>query len=161
MRRIRILLFSDNKPDPRYDPLRLTTSTIEPFATAASPGAGSSETTSASYTQGCPFSKACSPFGVMVARGYGRRVFIRVLSDDGKRRRANVPSALKPARAQLTSADGAKRLRSVPWVREQSLERQLRRQPGSQRRRAGFAARQSRTCKSLERQLRRQPGSQR
>lgn len=45
------------------------------------------------------------------------------------------PFALKPARAQLTSADGAKRLRSVPWVREQSLEGQLRRQPGSQRRR--------------------------
>ena len=31
----------------------------------------SSKTTSASYTQGCPATMARSPFGVMVARGYG------------------------------------------------------------------------------------------
>ena len=73
IRRMRILLLFDNRPVPRYDPLRLTTSMRLPLATSSPcPGAPSMNSTSASYTHGCPLTNACSPFGVMVARGYGR-----------------------------------------------------------------------------------------
>ncbi len=73
IKRMRILLFCDNRPVPKYDPLRFTTSTRLPLGTLSPcPGAPSMNSTSASYTHGCPLASACSPFGVIVARGYGR-----------------------------------------------------------------------------------------
>ena len=51
--RMRILLCFEMRPVPRYDPLRLTTSTRLPLSTSSPcPGAPSTDSTSPSYTQG-------------------------------------------------------------------------------------------------------------